>query len=137
MRYDLIMLSLKHLRTAYDLARKHKFDPYLEYNLCAVIVRGGNVLSVGYNNQGWNPLSERYKVQRHACNIHAEIDAVISKRNKVDFNGAKIYIVRLKRDATVGNAKPCQMCENVLIAYGIKKAIYSISTNEYGILRLV
>lgn len=120
------MLMLKHLRYAYDLAREHEFDSYLEYNLCAVIVRGGNVLSVGYNSQGWNPLSERYKVQRHACNIHAEINAIVSKRNKVRFDDAKIYVVRLKGDDRVGNAKPCDMCQHVLFNYGIKRAYFTV-----------
>lgn len=117
---------LKHLRYAYEQAKDHEFDPYLEYNLCAVIVRGGNVLSVGFNRQGWNPLSEFYRVEKRACNIHAEIDAITSKRNRVRFEDSKIYIVRLKRNGSVGSAKPCEMCQHVLYNYGIKRAYYTI-----------
>lgn len=115
----------KHLRYAFDLIREHEFDPSLEYNLCAVIVRGGRILSVGYNSRGWNPLSEHYRTADHACNIHAEVAAIISKRKKIRFEGSKIYVVRIKSDGTVGNAKPCEMCQHVLFNYGVKRAFYT------------
>jgi deoxycytidylate deaminase len=72
-------------------------------------------------------LTEHYRVKKHNCNIHAEIDAIASKRNRVRFEGAKIYIVRLKAGGAVGNAMPCEMCQHVLFNYGIKRAYYTTS----------
>jgi deoxycytidylate deaminase len=116
----------KFLKLAYEHAKAHPYDPSLEYNLCAVIVRGGKVLSIGYNRRGWNGLSEFYKAQDHACTIHAEIDAIVSKRKKIRFEGAKVYVARVRADGTVGNAKPCEMCQHVLFNYGVKKAYFTI-----------
>lgn len=120
---------LRHLRYAYDLARNHSFDPSLEYNLCAVIVKGGRVLSTGFNSRGWNPLSEHYRAKNYACTIHAEVNAILLKRKKIRFEGSKIYVVRVKSDGTVGNAKPCEMCERVLFNYGIKRVFHT--TDEF------
>lgn len=119
----------KFLKLAYELAKAHPFDPTLEYNLCAVIVRGGKVLSVGYNSRGWNGLTEHYKIKDHTCTIHAEVDAIMGQRRKIRFEGAKVYVVRIKSDGTVGNAKPCEMCQHVLFNYGFKKAYYT--TEEF------
>jgi deoxycytidylate deaminase len=119
----------KFLRLAYDLAKVYQFDDSLEYHHCAVIVRGGKILAVGYNHRGWNQLSEQYRVCDHTCTVHAEIAAILSKRKKVRFEGAKIYVVRLKRDGTVAMSKPCEMCQHVLYNYGIKRAYYS--TDEF------
>jgi len=126
----------KFFKLAYEQAKAHPYVPSLEYNLCAVIVRGGKVLSIGFNRRGWNGLSEFYKAQDHACTIHAEIDAIVSKRKKIRFEGAKVYVARVRADGTVGNARPCPMCQAVLTAYGIKKALYTLSSVEYGVIKL-
>ena len=65
----------------------------------------------------------------YACTIHAEIDAIMSGRKKIRFEGSKIYVVRVKSDGTVGNAKPCEMCEHVLFNYGIKRVYHT--TDEF------
>lgn len=126
----------KFLKLAFAAAKVHTYDPSLEFNLCAVLVRGGNILSVGFNHRGWNALSEFYRAQDHACTIHAEVSAISLKRKKIRFEGTKVYVARIRADGTMGLAKPCEMCEEVLRAYGVKKAIYTINSNEYGILKL-
>lgn len=126
----------RFLRLALSLAKNHQYDPSLEFNLCAVIVRGGKVLSVGYNHRYWNGLTEHYKTTDHCCTTHAEIDAILLKRKKVRFEGAKIYVLRLKANGTVGHAKPCEMCEKVLRAYGFKRMTYTIADDEYGVKKL-
>lgn len=126
----------KFLRIAKTLAKAHEFDPSLEYQLCAVIVKGGKILSIGFNSRNFNSLSERYKDKNsnHCCTTHSEIDAVLNKRKKIDFNGSKIFVVRMKAYDGVGLARPCSLCREVLKAYGIKKAIYTIENDEFGTL---
>lgn len=119
----------KFLRAAFDLAKEHTFDPHLDYNHCAVIAKGGKILSVGYNYRGTNPLTEHYRTKEHTCTVHAEIDAIVSKRKKVRFEGAKVYVVRIKSDGNVAMSKPCEMCQHVLYNYGIKRAYFS--TGEF------
>lgn len=117
------------MKLAYDLALAYPYDPSLDYRLCAVIVRGGRVLSTGYNQRTCNGLTQRYRVTDHCCTTHAEVDAIVSRRKKIRFEGAKIYIVRLRHDGSVGNAKPCAMCHRILYNYGIRKAFFT--TTEF------
>lgn len=126
---NLLPAMHKFLRAAFDLAKAHKYDKYLEHNHCAIIAKGGKILAVGYNYHGSNPLTEYYKVCEHTCTVHAEIDAIVSKRKKVRFEGAKVYVVRIKSDGSVAMSKPCEMCQHVLYNYGIKRAHFT--TDEF------
>lgn len=119
----------KFLQLAYNSAQEHVYDPSLEYNLCAVIVKGGKILSMGFNSRGSNGLTEYYRITEHCATVHAEIAAVLLNRRKIRFEGAKVYITRIKSDGSVGNARPCEMCRQVLSSYGIKKAIFT--TDEF------
>lgn len=114
----------------------HEFNPTLEYNLCSIIVRGGKVLSVGFNKRLCNSFTHHYKVTEHCATTHAEMDAILRQRKKIRFDGAKIYTVRIRADGSVANSRPCPMCTEVLTAYGIKKAFYTISNVEHGVLKL-
>lgn len=117
----------KFLKLAFEEARAHPFDRTMDYNLCAVFVRGGKILSIGYNNRDWNPITEHYKVADHCCTTHAEVDGILKKRRKIRFEDSKVFVVRIRSDGSVGDAKPCEMCQDVLYNYGVKKAIFTTS----------
>lgn len=117
----------------------------LEYSLCAILVRGGSVISTGYNKRNTNAFVEHYtdlaKGQRDWCmSTHAEMDAVLQARGKTDLRGSKIYVVRIKQNTekygTFGMAQPCEICKHVLYNYGIKKAYYTIDDNTYGVMKI-
>lgn len=120
------MLKNKFLQYALESARSHDYAKSLDYQLCAVIVSGGRILSVGFNKHNTNGLTERYKIKDHTCSVHAEIAAVAKARKKIRLEGSKIYVVRIHRDGTPAMAKPCEMCQHVLFNYGIKKAIFTV-----------
>jgi len=135
----------KHLKTAIKYAKAHKFDEGLEYHLCAVIVRGGSVISVGYNKHNTNGFVEYYADQvkgsgRDYClSTHAEMAAVTLARSKTDLNGCKIFVIRLRSPGAkgeVGLARPCAICENMLYNYGIRRAYYSIDDYNYGVMTI-
>lgn len=135
----------KHLKTAIKFAKAHEFDEGLEYYLCAIIVRGGNIISVGFNKHNTNGFVEHYADQvkgsgRDYClSTHAEMSAVTLARAKTDLTGCKIFVVRLRAPGaqeTVGLARPCNICQNVLYAYGIKRAYYTIDDNNYGVMTI-
>ncbi len=124
-----------------SFARAHSHDPDMPAWVTAMIVSGGRVLSVGYNSRASSGLQERYKTNPHCNSIHAEVDAVLNVRRKVDLRGSKIIVVRRLRadneyNMALAMAKPCPMCQAVLYAYGIKKALYTINTNEYGVMKV-
>jgi tRNA(Arg) A34 adenosine deaminase TadA len=135
----------KFFRIALQKANEHDYGD-LEYHLCAVIVRGGSVVSVGYNKRNTNAFVEHYtdmaKGQRDWCmSTHAEMDCVLQARAKIDLAGAKIYVVRkhvnVKKYGTFALAKPCEICQHVLYNYGIRRAIYTIDDNNHGTMKIV
>lgn len=74
-----------------------------------------------------------------SCNIpnrHPEPQAhaearLVKKLNK----GATVYVVRVSRKGTLTMARPCPTCLSLLKRRGIKKCYYSISKNEYGVIK--
>jgi len=130
------------LEVAIDYARDHKYEDRLAACVCAVIFSGGRVISVGYNAKGRDSgLQRRYRVNPYCCSIHAEVAAVLNVRRKIDLTGAKIVVVRRTRNDSptnphLGIARPCPMCQAVLYSYGIKRALYTITNEEHGVLNL-
>jgi deoxycytidylate deaminase len=124
------------------LAETNKYDEVVDYHLSAIIVRGGSIVSVGYNKANTNSFVEHYadrvKGKRNFClSTHAEMDAVLRIRNKIDLSGCKIFVARRKLiDGSPGMARPCAICEEVLRSYGIKRAFYTIDDNHYGIMSI-
>lgn len=134
----------KFFRIALQQANDHDYGN-LEYNLCAVIVRGGSVISVGFNKRNTNGFVEHYtdlaKGQRDWCmSTHAEMDAVLQARAKTDLRGCKIYVLRKHIDTenygVFGMAKPCEICQHVLYNYGIRRAYYTIDDNSFGVMKI-
>lgn len=127
---------------ALDRAEANEYDDGCKYALCAIIVRGGAVLSVGFNRSPTNGFVEHYADRvlgpdrDFTISTHAEVHAIQQVRAKVDLVGCKVYVARRRWNNTVGLARPCEICQETLSAYGIKKAIYTISEMEYGVLKL-
>ena len=132
----------KYIRIADQYVRSHVYNDQQDFRLGAVIVRGGNVISVGYNKHNTNGFVEHYtdvaRGKRSYClSTHAEMDAVLRGREKTDLRGCKIYIARIRLDNNcLGMARPCEICQHVLFNYGIKKAYYSIDANTYGVMKV-
>lgn len=134
----------KFFRMALQHATEHNYDNQ-EYNLCAVIVRGGAVISVGFNKRNTNGFVEHYtdraKGQRDWCmSTHAEMDAVLQARAKTDLKGCKIYVLRKHLNTTnydtLGMAKPCEICQHVLYNYGIRRAYWTIDDKTSGSMKV-
>jgi len=126
----------RHLRLALKEIDDHRFDDHLSFRLCAVLIRGGQVLSIGFNNGNRNGFVTAYSKNRWFTNTHAEMAAVLQVRSKIDLRGTKIFVARITRSGSVAMARPCNLCENVLYSYGIKRAIYTIDSNCYGVLNI-
>ena len=135
----------KFLKMAATLAGSHEYEDCIDYHLCAIIVRGGNVISVGFNKRNTNGFVEHYtdKVRgngRNYClSTHAEHDAILQVRSKIDLTGCKIFIVRVKAPGSkqrLGMAAPCAICRAVLAAYSIKRAYYTIDDDNYGVMNI-
>lgn len=133
----------KHLKAALDLT--HTCDKDMDFYHSAVIVGGGKVISTGVNRWVTNGFVEHYTnrirgPRDYTLVMHAEMDAVLKARNKTDLNGCKIYLARRRKDQFTpglpGVARPCPICEEVLRAYGIKRAYYTMDEHHYGVMHL-
>ncbi len=126
----------KFLKLAEAFAKEHEYNAYLDYRLCAIIVKGGKVISVGFNHHGCTGLTRRYRNKEHVISTHAEVEAVQIARKKTRLEGSKIYVVRIRKDGTFGNAQPCDMCMSILWNYGVSKCIYTIDNNSEGRMKV-
>lgn len=99
-----------------SLAQKNclKSDHHQHYH-CAIVVKGGSVVSVGYN----------------VGTKHAEIQA-LNKMWPSERKGVTLYSFRFRKGGTWGMAKPCRKCESYLKENGVKVVYY---TDENGTIK--
>lgn len=88
-----------------------------QHKLGAVILRGGKPVATGHNS-GF---------------LHAEHN-VLNRAWRNDIVGATLLVIRVRKDGSLGMARPCELCMNRLIQAGIKKVIY---TNSAGVLESI
>lgn len=87
------------------------------YKMAAVIVRGGTLLSVGYNR------IEDHPAAYFCCSFHAEYDAI--RKAKADIAGAKMFVYRFSRsDNSVKTSRPCEICQYEISKANLSSAIF-------------
>ena len=130
---------------AINRAFEHDYGDVIDYKHCAVLVKGGSVLSIGYNKMATNGFMEHFANQvkgiRNWCiSTHAECNAVYLSRNETDLTDTKIYVARIRAPGSpqgkVGLSRPCSICQHVLARYGVSRAYYTIADNEYGVMKI-
>lgn len=125
----------RYLKAAIQAISENEYDVHLEYHLAAVIVIGGNIISVGHNSPKANSFIREFG--KEYSNMHAECDAILRVRKKIDLTGAKMFVARLtKVQGFIANSKPCDMCTNAAMMYGIKRIIYTVDERTHAIMRL-
>lgn len=127
----------KYMEFALQKLREHDYG-HLEYRFVAVIAKGGRVLSVGFNSGRKHGLIETFR-QPDECwtNVHAECDAVLRARRKIDLRGSKVYVARMTVDGSVRGACPCPMCQRVLALYGVRRAYFTLDSGATGSMKIV
>lgn len=105
---------------------------YPKWRLVSVLVRGGNIYSIGYSRLlsephlcDFSPSQPRPRVSEHA--------EVAALRNAPRASNGVLYTARIGRSHNVGLAKPCQDCQTAIIEANIKRVFYTINNNEYGV----
>lgn len=96
-------------------------SPFKQHKVGAVIVKGGRILSTGFNSIRWNK-----KLQKN--NIHAEESAIVkllTERRIHDLVGADIYVTRFTKGGRVGMARPCGNCNRLIATCGIRRVYYT------------
>ena len=94
----------------------------------AFILKKKIPVCIGWNKQKSHPAIERHPYKPETAHIHAELDAVI-KNGEVDYSQYTMVVMRIKKNGTIANSKPCLGCQHVLKQVGFKSVFYS---TEYG-----
>ena len=94
----------------------------------AAVVYKGKIVSVGFNQLKTHPMMEKFNRNEKAIYLHAEIDAIIRAINLFgpDFlSKCDLYVLRLTREGTVANSKPCSGCQKAIDAFGFRKVYHT------------
>ena len=91
------------LQGFFGRARKESKLSSLRIKVGAVTVRGGSVISFGYNQDKSHPLVNTFS-------LHAEAAAILARRYHIgSLNGATIWVYRETADGIPALAKPCKI----------------------------
>ena len=112
-------------------SKEAKKSRHNQHKLGAVIVKGGRVLSTGYNQMRPSSLLE-------TDTLHAEGAAILKllkDKRLHDLSGADIYVSRFTRGGAVGLAKPCAACHALIQSVGIRRVFFTDSdgTKSYKV----
>lgn len=102
-------------------AREAMKSSFKRHRLGAVIVKGGRILSTGFNKHGYNSVSS-------LPTMHAEASAIsklLKQRRLHDLAGSEIYVSRFTKAGRVGMARPCPNCLVLIRSVGITKIHYT------------
>lgn len=88
--------------------------------MAALVIRGNKVVAKSSNLKGYRGSS-----------LHAETAALRKLRyQKRGAQGATVFIGRFRHDGSLGNAKPCANCIEVLRLQGIKYVMWTTIKQE-------
>ena len=105
----------------------------LRYKHVAFIMKNKNVLCVGWNKGKSHPAIYNHPYRSMCNNIHAELDAVI-KYGRTDCSDYTLVVMRVRKDGTLGNSKPCLGCQHVMQQVGFKSVYYSDGAGNFALL---
>lgn len=112
-----------------------ELSDYPIHKLGCVVVSKHRIISSACNSKSkCHPLQAKLDTEKYGTECpgkcHAEISALLPLiRDKIDLNGASIYVYREHKNGTLAMAKPCSSCSKIIKQLGIKKVFYTI---EHG-----
>lgn len=106
----------------------------------AVLVCGGKIVSASFNRYGYSSFAKRFRIgeeikEKPVNTIHAEWGCILGQSNKV-ISGGTMYVVRINSFNSFRISRPCPICEQMMRFVGIKKVVYSIDDETYGIWKM-
>ena len=99
-----------------------------EYNLGAIVVKGGSLLSFGTNKQRNNPM-QFDDLPREHWSVCAE-QAALSKLKAGTAKGSTIYVSRVTPGLNTRIARPCARCTDLIIEAGVGKVVYTANNDS-------
>jgi deoxycytidylate deaminase len=121
----------------FDLAKRAAMEStYGKLRHGAVIVKGGSVVSFGFNKSNHCQFGQRFRhMDKGPATQHAEISAILGLPRSAT-QGADVYVVRINNDCDWRMSKPCPMCEQALKFVGVKRVFYTTGDKHYDYHRV-
>lgn len=112
---------MKRLNEALKIAIKGRGKNQKQYHLGCIVIRSDGSVVSAFNSRS----------RDRAPSLHAEVKA-LKKAGKAH----TLYISRVMANGSWGLAKPCSTCIETIKKHKVKKIYYTISYNEYGVIKL-
>lgn len=118
-------------------------SPVGNARLAACIVYKNDIVSFGTNSMKTHPFQARYGRNKESIYLHAETSAIKNALNSIsvsELSKCSLYICRVKfsdahkQNLVFGLAKPCSGCFRCINTFGIRKVIFSLDNQSYGML---
>jgi deoxycytidylate deaminase len=100
-----------------------KSNPTDLNKMAAIITKRNKVLGKGLNSRRSHPLQKVFSKSDVKIALHAEISAIIDalrNNEEEELKGATIFVARVLKNGSRAKAKPCEICERAIKAYGIQ-----------------
>ena len=132
----------------FNITKKICLENDYSNKMACTVFKGGKIIGKGINNNNRTSMCGC----NHLPSIHAELDSLMNacksiirnnnnnitnninfynlkKRNKKILKGHSLMVIRLLKDGTLANSKPCIICFKFMKLMGLKK-IYYIKNNK-------
>mgnify|MGYP001600492280 CR=1 FL=1 len=117
-------LNSSPFKFASTMARKSQS----KWKVGSCLTKKRKIISGGYNQRKSHPftLTLRNKLIK---GLHSEMHAVLGVEPD-NLIGTSIYVVRIRRNNSIGMAKPCGECYRLLAKVGVKQAFFTTEVGE-------
>ena len=110
----------------FDLARiMSRKSSHPSHPLGSVLVQKNRIINVGFNK-----LKTHTRATNKFNTIHAEFSVIFGLDYKVT-KGSILYVWRSKYDESPGISRPCNYCQELIKAAGIKGVFYSVDYEPF------
>ena len=100
----------------------------------AVLVKGGSIISTGYNKTRAIQFGPKFGYWEGS--LHAEVDCLIGIDKSVS-SGCDLYVFRSFKNGNYALARPCDCCLAFIATMGIRRIYYSDDSEKgYGVIKL-
>jgi len=111
--------------------------------LAACLVYKNDIIAVGVNQMKSHPFQQKFSKNVESIYLHAETDCLknaLRLATPQEIAKSTLYVCRVKHHDTEdrklvwGISRPCMGCIRAIVAYDIKKVVYSCDNNGYEYL---
>ena len=102
--------------------------------IALLVYKNTHIKAWGRNSGKTHPLQAQFQKNEDAIYLHAEIDSIRNMLRQLDpdeLRHCTLYIARAKyvdgtkKKMVYGEAKPCTGCQSAILAFRIKKVVYT------------